>query len=581
MTDMDAKHTNSALTHRGPHSLVDDPSPTDSFHPGGSPPAITHAVVPLGFDPAIHFTETQQRKQPSEAFWQACSLDATLSAAHNWPGEAVHDPSALPSLSGQADDGADGPATITRFGDYELLEEIARGGMGVVYKARQTKLDRIVALKMILGGRFADPTEVRSLYQEAETVARLDHPNIVRVHEVGEHQGHHYFSMDYVEGPTLGEIVRESRPGFLEAARMVRVLARAIHYAHTSGVLHRDLKPSNILVDRRRRLRITDFGVAKRINQTSAATTAGRVTGTPAYMPPEQAAGTSTAVGPHSDVYGLGAILYELLSGRPPFTGATTVDVLAKVQEDDPVRPSLLEPTVPRDLETICLTCLAKDPRRRYATAEHLAADLDRFLAHQKIKARPPSGWQLTVKWCRRSPVLATALMLVGLMIVVGGVGLLWHSATLAYEKELKHQAANLAEAERRKAEHQREIAQRETTRARSLLLEAEEQRQRAEQRELEARRYLYAVRMNDIQLAWQQADMRRVNELLNELRPKPGQVDLRGFEWFYFWQLGHSDRATFDAHQGLVSSVAYSPDGTRLATAGLDGAFPGSRAVQ
>jgi WD40 repeat protein/predicted Ser/Thr protein kinase len=565
MQDRDADAPDAVLTQRGWTSVA-----TLSSEPARESAPTQHSPDETSDDGAIHWNRTIRKAVPS--VWDSTPIDATLSAALGWPGEAQQRDSSSGDLASATTVRRSKSFVSTRFGDYELLEEVARGGMGVVYKARQVSLDRIVALKMILGGRFADPAEIRSLYAEAETIARLNHPNIVRVHEVGEHQGHHYFSMEFVEGPTLGDVIRDCRPRFLDAARIVRILARSIHVAHQNGVLHRDLKPTNILVDRQRRLRITDFGVAKRLNQSGVMTTAGRVTGTPAYMPPEQAAGASENLGPHSDVYGLGAILYEMLTGRPPFTGATTVDVLDAVQNKDPVRPSLIEPSVPRDLETICLTCLAKDPRRRYATAEHLAADLDRLLAHQKIKAKPPGLVACAMKWCRQAPVLATTLLLSALMVLAAGFGLMWHTASLAYEKELKQRAADLAVAERQKAEQQRAIALRETERARQLLVESNKQRKRAETRELEARRYLYAVRMADIRTAWQQSDMQRVNSLLADLEPEQGQADLRGFEWHYFWQLGHSERASLAAHQGLVTAVVYSPDGMRMATAGLDG---------
>jgi serine/threonine protein kinase len=257
------------------------------------------------------------------------------------------------------------------FGDYELLEEIARGGMGVVYRARQVSLDRIVAVKMMRPGLVATDAEIQRFRAEARTAAFLRHPNIVAIHEVGEFDGLHYFSMDFVEGPSLAALVREHPLAPAEAARHVHTLAEAVEYAHSRGVLHRDLKPSNILLDATGRLHISDFGLARPLKNDSG-TAAGTIVGTPAYMPPEQAAGEHERLSPASDVYSLGAILYELLTGVPPFRDSRPTEIVRQVKEVAPLPPSQLNPRVGRDLETTCLRCLEKDPARRYRTAAQL-----------------------------------------------------------------------------------------------------------------------------------------------------------------------------------------------------------------
>jgi tRNA A-37 threonylcarbamoyl transferase component Bud32 len=274
------------------------------------------------------------------------------------------------------------------FGDYELLEEVARGGMGVVYKARQKGLDRVVALKMILPDRLANPEDLHRFRVEAEATARLQHPHIVTVYEVGEIEGQHFYSMDFIDGPSLSKRVAHGPISSRQAARYVLAIARAMHHAHGHGILHRDLKPSNILLDSQDEPHITDFGLAKKIGGDSSRTRTGSVMGTPSYMAPEQAAGKIKDLGPGCDVYGLGTILYELLTGRPPFRSETPLDTLRHVLERDPAPPRLLNPKVDGDLETICLKCLEKDPRSRYVSAAALAQDLERYLNGDSISAR-------------------------------------------------------------------------------------------------------------------------------------------------------------------------------------------------
>ena len=305
------------------------------------------------------------------------------------------------------------------FGNYEMLEEIGRGGMGVVYKARQRTLNRFVALKLTLTGARATAAEIKRFQIEAKAAATLQHPNIVAIHDVGEHEGQHYFSMDYIEGQSLAEVIRRTPLPVEQAARCVKTVAEAIHYAHGRGILHRDLKPHNVLIDGEDQPRITDFGLARQVETDSDLTVSGLALGTPSYMPPEQAAGRRGEVGPASDVYSLGAILYACLTGRPPFRADTPENTLRQVMDDEPTAPRLLNPNVPRDLETLCLKCLAKSPGHRYASAQALADDLGQFLRGEPILARPVGRLARLWRWCRRDPVLAGFSGATGLLLLL------------------------------------------------------------------------------------------------------------------------------------------------------------------
>jgi tetratricopeptide (TPR) repeat protein len=312
---------------------------------------------------------------------------------------------------------------LPSFGDYELLGELGRGGMGVVYQARQRQLDRLVALKMILAGAHAGPEELDRFRSEAAALARLQHPNIVQIYEVGAHDGRPYFCLEYVEGGSLADKLGGTPLAAGPAAALVRTLAGAVHAAHQRGVVHRDLKPANVLLTADGAPKVTDFGLAKRLDAPAGATRSGAILGTPSYMAPEQAAGKSKEIGPAVDVYALGAILYELLIGRPPFKAATTMDTLRQVQTEEPVPPRRLQPQVPVDLETICLKCLRKDARQRYTSALELAEDLRRFQGGEPIRARPVSAWERTWKWARRRPAHAALVAAVALLLLSGAAG--------------------------------------------------------------------------------------------------------------------------------------------------------------
>jgi hypothetical protein len=326
---------------------------------------------------------------------------------------------------------------------YEILGVLGRGGMGVVYKARHLQLKRLVALKMILAGGHADAGELARFRTEAEAVARLQHANIVQIHEVGEQNGLPYFSLEFVDGGNLAQKINGTPLPARQAAELMEVLARAIHAAHQKGIIHRDLKPANVLLTSDGKPKITDFGLAKKLDDAAGQTASGAIMGTPSYMSPEQAGGKVKEIGPASDVYALGAILYELLTGRPPFKAATPLDTVLQVVSEEPVAPSQLRPKLARDLETICLKCLRKESSKRYGTPEALAQDLRRFLAHEPILARPAGMMERTRKWVRRRPAAAGMMALAALLLVGSMAAGLWYGEEQRDRAEQERAAAD------------------------------------------------------------------------------------------------------------------------------------------
>lgn len=418
---------------------------------------------------------------------------------------------------------------VTYFGEYELLEEIARGGMGVVYRARQSRLNRTVAVKMILSGQLAGDDEVRRFHAEAEAAANLDHPGIVPIYEIGEHDGQHYFSMAYVPGESLAAALREGPMESRQAARLMIDVAEAVAFAHRNGVIHRDLKPANVLLEEvtaadpdaetaagTTRPRITDFGLAKRTQEDQGLTATGQILGTPSFMAPEQAAGAGE-VGTSADIYSLGAALYAMLTGRPPFQAATLAVTLRQVMEYEPLAPRQLNPDVPRGLETICLKCLQKEPGRRYASANDLALDLQRFLKGEPIVARRVGFAERALKTVRRHPVVSSLAAAV-VVLAVGGFA----AVTSQWQR-------------------------------------AEAEKQRGEQR-------LYANHIALAQHAWQSGDLTQSNQLL-----EGAPAEFRGWEWQYMKRLSQPLLSHFawevDEDWNRCLRVAFSPDGRHVAT--------------
>ncbi|MGO9464961.1 MAG: protein kinase domain-containing protein [Isosphaeraceae bacterium] len=415
------------------------------------------------------------------------------------------------------------------FGEYELLRRLGSGGMGVVFEARQKRLNRIVALKMIKAGSLADERHIRLFRSEAEAVAALDHPRIVPILDSGEHEGMLYYSMKRVDGQDLGCLLASFRDRPAAIARLVARVAEAIAHAHERGVLHRDIKPSNILVDEQGEPHVIDFGLAMRMDAAASESSSGNPVGTPGYMSPEQARGRREAITTATDIYGLGTLLYALLTGRPPFSGSSAVEILHHVIDDEPPRPRDRNPHVDRDLEIICLKCLSKAPKDRYASASELADDLNRWLDGRPILARPSSRVERVVKWVRRHRLVAALSGAAVIGAILGVSGLAWgFSAAVA---------------------------------ARDDALKGEDS----------ARHFAYAASLNLAERDWRDGNIAQVLHHLDETRPPQGKSDLRGFEWFYLDHLTRSQGLILEGHKEIVSDVAYSRDGRRVASASGD----------
>jgi WD40 repeat protein len=410
------------------------------------------------------------------------------------------------------------PAPLPVIDGYEIGELLGRGGMGLVFKARHKALKRDVALKVVVSGAHAGAAERARFRTEAEAVARLHHPGIVQVYEVGEQAGCPYLALELVSGGSLAQQLDGAPVPPRRAAQLLLEVARAVQHAHERGIVHRDLKPANVLLTGAGVAKVTDFGLAKLLDAEKGHTQTGVVLGSPSYMAPEQAEGQVRAIGPATDVYALGAILYELLTGRPPFKAETAMETLLQVKFTDPVSPSQLQPKLPRDLVTICLRCLQKEPRQRYASALALAEDLDRFLEGRPIRARPVGVLARTIKWARRRPAIAAMGAGSCLILALGFAGVTWQ------------------------------------------WREAEEARTTAEDR-------LYFNRIALAYQAWQGYQVGQADRTLDECIPSGGQHDRRSWEWRYLKRLTHAAELTLTGHAHTVQGVAFSRDGRLLAS--------------
>jgi WD40 repeat protein/serine/threonine protein kinase len=457
---------------------------------------------------------------------------------------------------------------------YEILGELGRGGMGVVYKARQLHLKRLVALKMIRTTGPGDAEQQARFRVEAEAVARLQHPNIVQIYEVGEAEGRPFLALEYVEGGSLDRRLTGRPQPPRAAAELIETLAQTIHAAHQQGIVHRDLKPANILLQKKLTTdctentdnkkaeihssvpsvlsvvnlspKITDFGLAKQLDSSLGHTQTGEILGTPSYMAPEQACGRLHEIGPAVDVYALGAILYQLLTGRPPFMAESPLDTLLLARTEEAVPPTRLQPRCPRDLETICLKCLQKDPRKRYASAWALAEDLQRFLRGVPIVARPISTWERCAKWARRRPAIAgLSAAVVGVTLL--GMGLVcwqWQEAVTARQEAL------LLGAEEKRAKEAAQAAE----------LREEEQRHRVEEALARSKKDLYIHLLTSAEREWLAQDATTAARLLEQC-----PSDMRQWEWYYLQRRFLGSLLTLPIIGDAVH-VAFSPDGTRLA---------------
>ena len=425
------------------------------------------------------------------------------------------------------------PRGARRFGDYELVRELGMGGMGVVYEARQVSLNRLVALKMIKDSEFASGDDRLRFQNEARVVAILDHPNIVPILDVGEFEGQHCFSMKLIAGSSLSRRLDAYAADPGATAALVIAVAEAVHYAHQRGILHRDLKPANILVDEEGRPHVTDFGLAKRIGDDCELTRTGSVLGTPSYMAPEQALGKGGSTTTATDVYGLGTIIYALLANRPPFVGDTPFQTIERLRDRAPDPPSQYNPGVPRDLEVICLKCLEKDPKWRYASAQALADDLRHWQAGEPIAARsvgaPTRAWM----WCKRNPRLAG--LVTGLVVALAGgfvgVATQWRRAETSL----------------------------------SLVKSANGHLEKARN---DLQQNLYCTEMALTQQSMDSAlGIDRVQDLLAHWYPAGTEPDRRGWEWYYLRGLGWRDHLTLVVGHQPIGVVSWSPDGRRLAS--------------
>jgi WD40 repeat protein len=433
---------------------------------------------------------------------------------------------------------------VRYFGDYELLAELARGGMGVVFRARQVSLNREVALKMILSGQLASPEDVIRFRAEAEAAANLDHPNILPIYEIGDHQGQQYFSMKLATGGSLAGRVSALGTEPMAVVGVLLKVCRAVDFAHRHGILHRDLKPGNVLLDADGTPFVTDFGLAKKVEGDSNLTQSGAIVGTPSYMAPEQARAEKQLT-TAADIYALGAILYELLTGQPPFRGPAVLDTILQVIEKEPAEPRSINPRAPRDLSVVALKCLAKDPGKRYESAAAMADDLERWVRGEPIVARPVGPRERAVKWVKRNPVVAGLLLVVVVSVLGGVTGIL-----------MKYRDAKEQEGIARHKAQETEDALRD----RDVALQQARDESAATSRQLAISNVLLA------QGAWASNNPAVARAHLAAVPP-----DLRRWEWYYLNRQYQGGIFTLTGHAAAVTGVAFSPDGTWLATASED----------
>ncbi|MEO8271107.1 MAG: serine/threonine-protein kinase, partial [Aureliella sp.] len=429
--------------------------------------------------------------------------------------------------------------------------------MGVVYKARQVKLKRIVALKMIRSGALANRLDVQRFEVEAKAAAKLSHPGIVSVHEVGIHDGRHFYTMDFVEGGNLCQLHREKPVPAKYAVKLVRQLAESMHYAHLKGIVHRDLKPANILLTASGEPRIADFGLAKRVrdddeSHSPTMTETGQILGTAGYMSPEQASGKSRLVGPSSDVYSLGAVLYALLTSRAPFVGETPSHTIMQVLQNEPISPRKINPSIPRDIETICLKCLEKEPHKRYGTAQLLADDLQRFLEGRPVVARPISRPARVWRWCRRNPLVSALSTAMLLTLLLGSVVSTAFGVIAGERRDEAIVARNNESDAKQHAQKDRDAA--------------EQARKQAQAKERDALQNLYIARLYTLVPTFRQGEWGELDRMMAEWTPRTDEPDFRGWEWYY---LKDQVNQRLTVLPGKITHAVWSHDGKQLLTVG------------
>ncbi|MCE9530291.1 MAG: protein kinase [Planctomycetes bacterium] len=551
---------------------------------------------------------------PRQLSSQSSSSDDPLLTVTDFPKSASGSRQSLPLGPGT------GAAIRHSVPGYEILREIGRGGMGVVYQARQKGLNRLVALKMILSGDHAGEGERERFSREAESVAALQHPNIVQIFEIGEVEGRPYLAFEFIDGGSLGQHLAGNPWPSRDSAALVEILAQAMQFAHDRGIVHRDLKPGNILLSKAENIvrksekssasgqgkiddssasttrllalalpKIMDFGLAKRVERESDWTSSGElvpapggqtrtgaVMGTPSYIAPEQAAGKNRDVGPLVDVYALGAILYELLTGRPPFRGESALDTVLQVMSEEPVSPRRLQPKVPRDLETICLTCLQKTPAKRYQSAQELADDLRRFLNHEPIAARPIGSWERLVKWAKRHPAIATSLFIsIFALVTLLSISFYFNleMRQSADEKEIEANKAREAQAAAEKSsrdkDEQTRIATERLKEIEKSRKDLETEHQNSLKREEQVKRSAYALALNRA-MALVERDPSRAALLLDKKEECP--FEFRDFTWHYLRAMCRVDQSFLAGHTKPITQIVYSTDGSRIATSSWDG---------